>query len=344
MAKNSLSYNDIIKLIKQRKFSPVYLLMGEESYYIDRIAEVLDKTVLSDDEKSFNQLTIYCTKDTQVNEIINASKRYPMMSEFQVVFVKEAQNLQHFEDLQYYVQSPLSSTILVICYKYGNVDKRKKVLGIIEKVGVVFESPKVRDAALPDFIEEYLASKDGVRKISIRRDAQMVLVQYIGADLSRMASELDKLCITMPASENVITTDLIEKNIGISKDFNNWELRAAIIMKDIFKANQIIAYFNDNPKANPPIVTISLLFSLFAGLMQAYYSPDKSQQGMLDYLDLRQPWQLKDYNDAMRNYSAKKTMQIISKLRETDAKLKGIGKGNTPDADIMKELMYFILH
>lgn len=344
MAKKVWSYNEIIKSVEQRQFAPVYLLMGEESYYIDQIVDAIDRTVLTEDEKSFNQMTVYCTHDTKVGDVINMAKRYPMMSEYQVVLVKEAQNLQHFEDLNYYVQSPLPSTILVISYKNGNVDKRKKVVASADKVGVVFESPKLRDSALPSFIDDYLASGRNGRKCSIAQDAKMIMVQYIGADLSRMAGELDKLCITMPEGEEVITADLIEKNIGISKEFNNWELRAAIIKKDVYKANQIIAYFNDNPKNNPPIVTVSLLFSLFAGVMQAYYSPDKSQQGLMAYLDLHQPWQLNDYLDAMRNYSAMKTMRIISKLRETDAKLKGVNKGNTPDSDILKELLFFILH
>ena len=334
------SPEEIIQSIERREFVPVYLLMGEEPYYIDKIADAIDQNVLTEDEKGFNQMTIYCTKDTDVMEIVNVAKRYPMMSEHQVVFVKEAQNLKHFEHLIHYVENPLLSTILVICYKHGKVDKRLKVTSTIERVGLVYESPKLKDAALPNFVDEYLKGKG----LKIEQSAKMVLVEHIGADLSRMTGELDKLVITMPAGEKTITTDLIERNIGISKEYNVWELKTALIQKDVLKANRIISYFNDYPKAGPPVVVGSTLFGFFAGVMQAWYAPSKSDQGLMDQLDLKSDWFLKEYKMAMRNYSAMKTMQIIGKLRETDAMLKGIKKGNTPDGDIMRELIYFILH
>ena len=344
MAKKS-SYNNILQSIGKREFAPVYLLMGEEAYFIDRIADAIDRTVLTEDEKSFNQMTIYCTADTDVGNIINLAKRYPMMAEHQVVFVKEMQNLKDAENIVAYLQNPLATTILVLCYKHGKVDKRKKLVSVADKIGVVYESEKLREYELPEFIETYLkeTNTDG-RNITIAKDAAEVLASFVGADLSRMAGEIDKLRITMPAGENIITTGLIEKNIGISKEFNQWELRNALVSKNVFKANQIMAYFNDNPKPNPPVMTVAVLFSFFAGLMQAYYAPEKSPHGIMNYLGLKTPYQVQDYLTAMGNYSARKVFDIIAKLRETDAKLKGVGKGNTSDSDIMKELLFFILH
>jgi DNA polymerase-3 subunit delta len=204
----------------------------------------------------------------------------------------------------------------------------------------VLESKKPRENELPKFISDYLKRKH----VAIDQQAALMMAEYIGADLNRMASELDKLIISLPPGYNQINAALIEKNIGISKEFNNWELRTAIINKDVVKANQIINYFEANQKTNPYIVTISLLFNFFSNLMLAYYAPDKSQRGLMEQLDLRSDWFLREYTQAMRNYNAMKTMLIIGKLRETDGKLKGVKKGNQTDGDIMRELIYFILH
>lgn len=344
MAKKSfetgVSYRDIINAVKQKCFAPVYLLMGEESYYIDRVSEYIADNVLTEDEKGFNQHIIYCTRDTNVADIINYAKRYPMMSEYQIIIVKEAQNLLKIDELVYYVQNPLNTTILVICYKNGSIDKRKKIVSVIDKIGVVFESSKLRESQLPSFINEYVKRKGKV----IDERSVLMLVESIGSDLNRMAGELDKLVITLPPGFDRITPELIEKNIGISKDFNNWELRNAIIKKDVLKANQIINYFENNEKANPPIVTLSMLFNFFSNLMLAYYAPVKTEQGMCEQLDFKNPWQLKDYTTAMHSFSAMKTMNIIGKIRETDAKMKGVGKGNINDGDLVKELVYYILH
>lgn len=336
----TVSHRDIINDIRQKNYAPVYLLMGDESYYIDKISEYIADNVLTEEEKGFNQQVIYCTRETNVADIINSAKRYPMMAEHQVVIVKEAQNLLKLEDLSFYVLNPLMSTILVICYKNGSVDRRKKIVAAIEKTGVVYESKKLREGQLPSFITDYV----GRKKVGIEERAVFMLVEAVGADLNRMAGELDKLVLTLPPGFNRITPELIEKNIGISKEFNNWELRNAIGEKDVFKANQIINYFNENPKANPPVMTLSVLFNFFSTMMMAFYAPDKSEQGLCQHLEFKSPWQLREYITAMRNYSAMKTMLVIGKIREADAKLKGVGKGNTTDADIMKELIYFILH
>ena len=337
---NSVSHRDIVDQIRKREFRPIYLLMGEESYYIDCISDFIADNVLSETERDFNQHIIYCTRETSVGDIVNSARRYPMMSDFQVVIVKEAQNLLKIEELSVYAQNPLKTTILVICYKHGNLDGKKKLVSAIEKVGVVFESKKPRESELPRFITDYLRRKN----VTIEQQAAMMMVEFIGADLNRMASELDKLTISLPPGYNQISAALIEKNIGISKEFNNWELRTAIVNKNVLKANQIINYFESNPKANPFVVTISMLFSFFSNVMLAYYSPDKSPQGLMEQLELRYDWQLREYLQAMRNYSATKTMLVIGKLREIDGKLKGVKKGNLEDGDLMRELIYFILH
>ena len=336
----STNYRDIIAAIQQQQYAPVYLLMGEESYYIDRISEYIADNILTEEEKGFNLMTIYCTRETNVADIVNSAKRYPMMSKYQVLIVKEAQNLLKFDDLQFYIEHPSQTTVLVICYKNGTVDARKKVVKMIDQVGVVYESKRLKEGMLPTFIDDYLRRKQK----TIDDRARGMMVEHIGSDLNRMAGELDKLCITLPEGETRITPELIERNIGISKEFNAWELRDAIRDRNILKANQILEFFNRNPKANPPVMTLSLLFNFFAGLMQAHYAPVKTEQGLMQQLDLKSTWQLRDYQVAMRNYNAMKTMLIIGKLRETDAKLKGIEKGNSTDADLMRELLYFILH
>lgn len=310
----AVSHRDIVDAINRREFAPVYLLMGEESYYIDKISDFIANNVLTEDERGFNQQIIYCTRETNVADIINSAKRYPMMAEFQVVIVKEAQNLLKLDDLSYYVLNPLSSTILVICYKNGSVDKRKKLVSAVEKNGIVFESKKLKDGFLAPFITDYLKRKN----IGIDERAAHMMVESVGSDLNRMAGELDKLVLTLPPGLNKVTPELVEKCIGISKDFNNWELRNAIVAKDVYKANQIINYFSENPKANPPVMTLTVLFNFFANMMMAYYAPDKTETGLCQQLDLKSPWALKEYKEAMRNYSAMKTMQVIGKIRETD--------------------------
>lgn len=344
MAKNAtttaITHRDIVDAINRREFAPIYLLTGDESYYIDRIADYIADHVLTEEERDFNQQILYCTRETNVADIVNYARRYPMMAEKQVLIVKEAQNLLKFEELSVYAEKPVQTTILVICYKNGSVDRRKKVVGFIEKNGIVYESKKLKENMLPAFITNYLKRKN----VKIDDRAVMMMVEYIGSDLNRMAGELDKIVLALPPGFNLVNVDLVEKNIGISKEYNSWELRAALCNKDVLKANRIINYFDQNQKQNPHVVTVSMLFNFFATLMQAYYSPDKTEKGMMEYLEMRNQWQLRDYIQGMRNYTARKTMEIISKIRETDSKLKGIEKGSLSDGDIMRELIYFILH
>lgn len=338
MAKET-TYEEIARNLKNKIYSPVYFLMGEEDYYIDRISDYIMDTVLTETEKEFN-LTLLYGSDTDIVSIINAARRYPMMSKYQVVIVREAQNLKNLDELIHYLQKPMSSTILVMCYKHGTLDRRKKITAELEKAGVLFESKKLKDTQLPGFISSYLKRK----QVEIEPKASEMMAEFVGTDLNRMAGELEKLIITLPAGQKRITAEQIERNIGISKDYNNFELRNALIEKDVFKANQIVKYFEDNPKNNPLQVTLAVLFNFFSNLMLAYYAPDKSDQGIASQLGLRSPWQAKDYMASMRKYTGVKVMQIIGAIRTCDAKSKGIDNPSTPDGELLRELVYFILH
>lgn len=338
MAKET-TYEEIARNLKNKIYSPVYFLMGEEDYYIDRISDYIMDTVLTETEKEFN-LTLLYGSDTDIVSIINAARRYPMMSKYLVVIVREAQNLKNLDELIHYLQKPMSSTILVMCYKHGTLDRRKKITAELEKAGVLFESKKLKDTQLPGFISSYLKRK----QVEIEPKASEMMAEFVGTDLNRMAGELEKLIITLPAGQKRITAEQIERNIGISKDYNNFELRNALIEKDVFKANQIVKYFEDNPKNNPLQVTLAVLFNFFSNLMLAYYAPDKSDQGIASQLGLRSPWQAKDYMAGMRKYTGVKVMQIIGAIRTCDAKSKGIDNPSTPDGELLRELVYFILH
>ncbi len=339
MAKQEITCDDILKELRAKQYRPVYYLMGEEPYYIDLIADYITDNILTETEKEFN-LTVVYGADVDIATVINAAKRYPMMSEHQVVVVKEAQNIRNMEELSYYLQKPLLSTILVICHKHGVLDRRKKLAAEIEKTGVLFESKKVKDAQLPAFITSYMKRKG----IDVEPKATAMLADFVGADLSRLTGELEKLIITLPKGHTRVTPEQIEKNIGISKDYNNFELRSALVEKDVLKANKIIKYFEENPKTNPIQMTLSLLFGFFSNLMLAYYAPEKSEQGIANMLGLRTPWQAKDYLSAMRRYNGVKTMQIIGEIRYADAKSKGVGNPSLSDGDILRELVFKILH
>lgn len=331
--------DDIMAELRARQFRPVYYLMGEEGYYIDLISDYITQNALTDEEKEFN-LTIFYGADVDVGTIISTARRYPMMSEYQVVVVKEAQAVRGLEDLSFYLQKPLTSTILVICHKHGTLDRRKKLAAEIEKVGILFESRKVREAQLPAFISSYMQQ----RGLAVEPKAAAMLADFVGTDLSRLSGELEKLIITLSKGETTITPDQIERNIGISKDYNNFELRTALVDRDILKANKIVKYFDENSKTNPIPVTLSLLFGFFSNLMLAYYAPEQSEQGIAAFLGLKTPWQAREYLTAMRRYNGFKTMQIISDIREADAMSKGFGNTSLTSGDILRELIFKILH
>ena len=330
MAKQELTCDDILKELGAKQYRPVYYLMGEESYYIDLIADYITNNVLNETEKEFN-LTVVYGADVDVATVINAAKRYPMMSEHQVVVVKEAQAIRNMEEL---------STLMVICHKHGTLDRRKKLAAEIEKVGVLFESKKIKEVQLPAFISSYMKRKG----VDMEPKATAMLADFVGSDLSRLTGELEKLIITLPAGQRRVTPEQIEKNIGISKDYNNFELRSALVEKDILKANKIIKYFEENPKTNPIQMTLSLLFNFYSNLMLAYYAPDKSEQGVANMLGLKTTWQAKDYIAAMRKYTGVKTMQIVGEIRYADAKSKGVKNSSMTDGDILRELVFNILH
>ena len=280
--------------------------------------------------------------DTTAPQIADLARGYPVMpSQYRVVIVKEAQGLRSLDALERYFEKPLMSTILVICYKNGTIDKRKKVVGKAEAVGLVFESKKKRDYELPSFIESYLKSKH----VAIDPKSCSMIAEHIGADLSRLISELDKVMISLPDDNRRVTPEIVEREIGVSKDFNVFELKTAIIEKDVYKANQIVKYFDNNPKAGSLFSCLPLLYSFFQNLLVAYYAPDRNNDNSLAaYMELKSVWGIKDYRAGMRNYTAMKTLMILSKIREIDAKSKGLDNQNTSNGDLMKELVFFILH
>lgn len=339
MAKQEITCEDILKELRAKQYRPIYYLMGEEPYYIDVIADYIADHVLTETEKDFN-LTVIYGGDVDSASVINAAKRYPMMSEYQVVIVKEAQAIRNMEELSFYLQHPLNSTILVICHKHGVLDRRKKLAAAIEKCGILFESKKIKDSQLPAFINGYMKRKG----VDMDPKATAMIAEFVGTDLHRLTGELDKLIITLGKERGRVSPELVERNIGISKDYNNFELRSALVDKDILKANKIVRYFEENPKTNPIQMTLSLLFGFFSNLMLAYYAPEKSEQGVADFLELKNAWQAREYLSAMRKYSGVKTMQIIQELRYTDAKSKGVGNSSAEDGELLRELIFKILH
>lgn len=334
------TYDDIMRDLKGNVFAPIYILMGEESYYIDQISNYVQAHALPADQQAFDQTVVFGA-DVLGSQIADLAMQFPMMAAKRVIIVKEAQGLRSMEKLERYAQNPQSRTILVICYKNGVLNKRSKLVSAVEKSGVVFESKKLREWQLPGHIRSYLLAK----KISIDDKSAAMIADNIGADLNRLYSELDKLVISLPSGESRVTPEMVERNIGVSKDFNSFELRDAIVNRNVLKANMIIKYFDNNPKAGSLFSFLPLLFNYFQNLMLAYYAPNnKDQNSLAAYLDMKNVWGVKDYLAGMRNYTGRKTLQILQKLREIDAKSKGLDNPSTSVGDLMKELIFFILH
>lgn len=339
-AKQGKTFQDIMKDLKARRFSPIYILMGEEAYYIDQITNYIAENVLTPAEQDFN-LNICFGADVSAVQVTDMAKRFPMMAEYQVVIVKEAQNIHSLDALEKYLKNPAKTTILVWCHKNGKIDARKKVISLAEAHGVVFESKKLKEYQLAGFMQNYLAEK----KITIEPKATQMMADHIGADLSRLTSELDKVALSLSENNKRITPDIVEKEVGVSKNFNTFELRDAIVNRNVFKANQIVNYFVSNPKAGSLYSFLPLLFSYFQNLMIVFYSPNnKSESDIAQILGLKNNWGAKEYIIGMRNYSARKTMDIIAKIREVDAKSKGLNNVSTGAGDLMKEVIFFILH
>ncbi|MHA7863013.1 DNA polymerase III subunit delta [Flagellimonas marinaquae] len=328
---------EIVSEIKRGNPKPIYFLMGEEPYYIDRISQYIAENVLTEDERGFNQMVLY-GKDTSVDEVVANAKRFPMMAQYQVVIVKEAQHLsRNIEQLVHYAENPQQTTILVLCYKYKKLDKRKKLYKAIQKKGELFESKKLYENQVADWIRRTLASK----KYKISPKSCIMLVEFLGTDLSKISNELDKLTLIVPPTTE-ITPELIEEHIGISKDFNNFELKKAIGERDVKKASRIIDYFAQNPKDNPFVVTVTLLNTFFTQLLQYHGLQDHSPGNVARVLGVS-PYFVNEYVVAARNYPMKRVSGVISSLRKLDLKGKGVGASNMAQADLLKELLSEIL-
>lgn len=338
--KTTQSFDAIMRELKVGHFLPVYVLMGDESYYIDQISDYIQNHVLKPDQQAFDQIVVYGL-DTNAAQLTDLAMQYPMTAPVRVIIVKEAQGMKSIEKLEKYVKNPQPKTILVICYKNGTINRRTKFMSGVEKVGLVFESKKLREWQLPGYVQSYLSK----RKVAIDEKSANMIAESIGADLSRLHSELDKLLISLPEDIRCVSPEMVERNIGVSKDFNAFELRSAIVNKDVFKANQIIKYFDNNPKAGSVYSFLPLLFNFFQNLMLAYYAPNRvDKQSVANYIELKSLWGVTDYMTGMRNYSGRKTLQILDKIRETDTKSKGLDNPNTSTGDLMKELIFYILH
>lgn len=340
MAKKENTFEEICRDIKARKFSPIYVLTGEEPFFMDRITELLLENVLEDSERDFNQLILYGA-DTDAAAILNAARRFPMMSEYQLVIVKEAQMVRDIELLSNYAKSPLPSTVLVINYKYKTLDRRKTLASAVEKNGLLFEAKKIPDYKMAGFITSLLQQ----RSVGIDPKAAQMLSDFLGNDLNRLSKELDKLVLILPEkAPKRVTPELVEQNIGISKEYNNFELIRALTIRDVLKANRIARYFEKNPKSNPIQMTLPVLFNYFSNLLICHYAKDRSESGLTAALGLRSSYQAKDYLTGMKNYSAMKVFRLIGDIRLTDARSKGVGNSSASDADLLKELLYKILH
>lgn len=318
---------------------PIYFLAGEEPYYIDELTEALEKNVLTEDEKAFNQTIVY-GQDVDMEQLISLAKQYPMGAEKQLIIVKEAQHLaREIDKLLPYAENPQSSTVLVFNFKGKTIDKRLKIAKTLQKLNAYHEFKKIYESKIPDWIDQRVL-KSGVK---IDMKAKMLLAEFVGANLSRLDSEIEKLALII-GKGNTITPDQIERNIGISKDYNNFELRTAIINKDMPKIASIIHYFDKNPKENPIIVTISAIFNLFQSLVILHTLEDKSPSNAAKNLGVH-PYFVNEYFTGAKNYPLKSTMQIISLIREYDMKSKGVGAtGNVSHADLLKELAIKIIH
>ncbi|MDA9563721.1 DNA polymerase III subunit delta [Flavobacteriales bacterium] len=326
--------------LKNKAYQPIYFLTGDEPYYIDIISNYIEHHALEESEKSFNQTIAYGI-DIKVEQILENAKRYPMMSEKQVVIIKEAQNIKDARNLnilESYVKNPLDSTILVICYKYKNIDLRTAFGKLINSSGYLFKSEKVKDYKLAEWIGQYISSKG--YKVSPKNAA--LLASHIGNDLSRVVNEIDKTFINLSPNQE-LTGELIERNIGISKDFNNFELCSAISTKQHLKYNKIIDYFGKNEREHPMLLSVGIIYSFFVKVLMLHYTKDKSSGNLASVLRVN-PYFVKDYQTAAQHYNARKVLHIISLLREYDAKSKGFGNTSVSNGELMKELAYKITH
>lgn len=351
-----MEFEKIITDFKNKVYHPVYFLMGEEPFFIDEVSNYIEKNILDDSEKEFNQTILY-GGETNILTVLSEAKSYPMMSNYRVVIIKEAQHMKDLvprekpetgkkgsgeaekvHPLLSYLDNPQKSTILVFCHKYKTVDMRTAFAKNLSKRAVVLKSDTMYDYKVPKWIEGFVSEK----KYSIEPRASQLLTEYLGNDLSKIANELEKLFLNIP-EKSKITSEHIQKFIGISKEYNNFELQSAIGKKDSLKANRIINYFASNPKDNPMVVTVASLAGYFSKVLVLHALPDKSQNNVASALKVN-PFFVKDYVAASQNYPFNKTMNIISILREYDLKSKGYESTGIPEGELMKEMVFKILH
>ncbi len=334
-----MEYKQIMDDLSKKIYYPIYILSGEEPYYIDKIADYIAENVLTEEEQSFNQTIVY-GKDSDVHNISQLARKFPMMSNYQVIIVKEAQDLKNIEDFEHYAQNPMKSTILVLCYKYKKYPKTSNFAKHVKKCGVIFDSEAIRDYKVGEWIREYVKNK----KYSIDETTSEMLAQYLGTSLHKLVNELQKLMIILPAGSTITKAD-IERNIGISKDYNTFELTDAFSEKNSLKVQRIMQAFAANPKENPPSKVIPILFSYFKTLLLLHFIPNKTNEIIAETLKISNSnFIIQKYLRASKNYSPQKLVQIISLLREFDLKTKGVNSGSTSEGDMMRELAFKILH
>lgn len=328
----------IINDIKNGNIKPIYFLMGDEPYYIDKLTEYIEDNVLSEEEKGFNQMVLY-GRDVTIEDIVANAKRYPMMADRQVVIVKEAQELtKTIDKLESYAENPQPSTVLVIAYKYKTLDKRKKLIKLIDKNGLLFESKKLYENQVASWISRVLKSKE----FSIEPKAAAMLLEFLGTDLSRISNELDKLQIILPKG-TVINPNHIEENIGFSKDFNVFEFRKAIGDRNQLQAYRIADHFAQNKKEYPMVLTTGMVFSFFSQVLQYHGLKDKNPKNVASVLKIN-PYFVKDYDVALKNYPMKKVSSIVATLRDIDVKSKGVGANQLHESDLLKEMLVKIFN
>jgi DNA polymerase III subunit delta len=338
MAKNTLTPQQILANVKNGNIQPVYYLMGEESYFIDNMTDALLKTLINETEREFDLSVVY-GKDTDMRQVISLCRQYPMMSRYKVVLVREAQDMKDMENLSLYLEKSMPTTVLIINHKNGTLDRRKKITQEIESKAVLFESKKLYENEVPSWIVNQAKSLG----MSMDDRTAALLSEFLGNDLSRIVGELDKLSLCLPKGENRISLDLVEKNIGISKEYNDFELQTAIVSKNVLKANKISVFYSKNPRNFPIQKTIALLAGFFGNLMMYHYLVDKSSSSAAQELGVA-PFRMKEVIEGAKNYNAAKTMNVIGLLRTFDAKSKGFESKSIPDAELLRELLYKIMH
>jgi len=347
--------NQILLDLKRRIFKPIYFLSGEEAFYIDQVSDYIEKNILDESEKEFNQTIVYGGRDTELGSILSLAKQFPMMSEYNVVIVKEAQNIRELnkkgsdddspgessggaKQFLQYILNPQPSTILVFCFKYKTIDKRSAVAKALQKHGVFLETKKLYDNQVPEWITAYVKEK----KYSIGPKATILIADFLGNDLSKITNEIDKLMISLPEGKE-ITPEMVQDNIGISKDFNVFELQDALAKKDILKANRIINYFAANEKEHPVPVTLSILFGYFSKVLKYHFLQDKSKFAAASALGVN-PFFIEGYANASLHFNVPKLKQIFALLKECDLKSKGVDNPSIPSGELLKELVFKILH